>query len=243
MRGVRFVQAPTTLLAQVDASVGGKTGVNHVRGKNLVGAFHQPAAVIIDSSTHDSLPAREFNAGLAEVVKYGAICDRPFFDWLEANAERVAARDPEAIDTLIRRSVENKAHIVGQDEKESGVRALLNLGHTFGHALESETGYAEFLHGEAVAIGMVTAAALSERRDLCPAGTADRIAALLRRFDLPVRIPARLDRARLAAALELDKKAVASGLRLVLLHDIGEAVVDGDSTAAEIDRAMNDNRG
>ncbi len=242
MRGVRFLQAPTTLLAQVDASVGGKTGVNHVRGKNLVGAFHQPAAVVIDSATLDTLPAREFNAGLAEVVKYGAICDGPFFDWLEANADRIAARDAEAIDTLIRRSVENKADVVGQDEKEAGVRALLNFGHTFGHALESETGYAEFLHGEAVAIGMVTAAGLSERRGLCRAGTADRIGALLQRFDLPVRIPAGLERARLAAALELDKKAVASGLRLVLLRGIGEALVDGDSSADEIGRAMDDNR-
>jgi 3-dehydroquinate synthase len=242
MRGVRFVQAPTTLLAQVDASVGGKTGVNHVRGKNLIGAFHQPAAVIIDSATLDTLPAREFNAGLAEVVKYGAIGDAPFFDWLEANADRIAARDADAVDELIRRSVENKADIVAQDEKESGVRALLNLGHSFGHALESETGYAAFLHGEAVAIGMVTAAGLSEQRGLCPAGTTARIGDLLQRFDLPVRIPAELDTGRLAVALELDKKAVASGLRLVLLENIGAAVVDRDSTPNEITHAMENNR-
>jgi 3-dehydroquinate synthase len=242
MRGVRFLQAPTTLLAQVDASVGGKTGVNHVRGKNLIGAFHQPAAVIIDSATLDTLPAREFNAGMAEVVKYGAIGDKPFFDWLEANADRIAGRDEAAIDELIRRSVENKARIVGLDEKEAGIRALLNLGHSFGHALESETRYARFLHGEAVAIGMVTAAGLSERRGLCPAGTAARIGALLERFDLPVRIPAGLDILRLAAALELDKKAVASGLRLVLLEAIGAAVVDRDSSADDILAAMDDNR-
>jgi 3-dehydroquinate synthase len=242
MRGVRFLQAPTTLLAQVDASVGGKTGVNHVRGKNLIGAFHQPASVVIDSATLDSLPKREFNAGMAEVVKYGAICDAPFFDWLEANAERIAACAGDAIDEMIRRSVENKARIVSQDEKESGVRALLNLGHSFGHALESETAYAAFLHGEAVAIGMVTAAMLSEQRGLCPAGTAERIGALLGRFDLPVRIPAQLDLARLAAALELDKKAVASGLRLVLLQDIGTAVIDRDSSAKDIMNAMENNR-
>ncbi|MEJ2383364.1 MAG: 3-dehydroquinate synthase [Xanthomonadales bacterium] len=242
MRGVRFLQAPTTLLAQVDASVGGKTGVNHVRGKNLIGAFHQPAAVIIDSATLDTLPAREFNAGVAEVIKYGAICDAPFFDWLEANADRIAARETGAIDEMIRRSVENKARIVSQDEKESGVRALLNLGHSFGHALESETAYAAFLHGEAVAIGMVTAALLSERRGLCPGGTADRIDALLTRFDLPVRIPANLDPARLAAALELDKKAVASGLRLVLLRGIGTALVDRESSADDILNAMETNR-
>jgi len=242
MRGVRFLQAPTTLLAQVDASVGGKTGVNHVRGKNLIGAFHQPAAVMIDSATLDTLPAREFNAGLAEVVKYGAIRDAPFFDWLEANADRIAARDADAVDELIRRSVENKAEIVGQDEKEAGIRALLNLGHSFGHALESETGYETFLHGEAVAIGMATAAGLSERRGLCPRGTAERIGALLERFDLPVRIPAGLDVARLTAALALDKKAVESGLRLVLLRAIGEAVVDRGSSADEIVAAMENNR-
>ena len=242
MRGVRFLQAPTTLLAQVDASVGGKTGVNHERGKNLIGAFHQPASVVIDSATLDTLPKREFNAGMAEVVKDGAICDAPFFDWLEANADRIAARAGDAIDEMIRRSVENKARIVSQDEKESGVRALLNLGHSFGHALESETAYADFLHGEAVAIGMVTAAMLSEQRGLCPTGTAERIGALLGRFDLPVRIPAHLDLTRLAAALELDKKAVASGLRLVLLQDIGTAVIDRDSSAKNIMNAMENNR-
>ena len=242
MRGVRFLQAPTTLLAQVDASVGGKTGVNHVRGKNLIGAFHQPAAVVIDSATLDTLPAREFNAGLAEVVKYGAICDAPFFDWLETHADRIALRDAAAIDELIRRSVENKAAVVAGDEKESGVRALLNFGHSFGHALESETAYSAFLHGEAVAIGMVTAAGLSERRGLCPPGTAMRLETLLRRFDLPVRIPAELDLARLAAALELDKKAVASGLRLVLLEAIGAARIDRDSTNENILNAMEHNR-
>ena len=243
MRGIRFMQAPTTLLAQVDASVGGKTGVNHVRGKNLIGAFHQPSTVIIDSASLDTLPAREFNAGMAEVVKYGAIGDPEFFVWLEDNAQAIASRDADAIDRLIEVSVLNKADVVRQDEKEAGVRALLNFGHSFGHALESETAYSEFLHGEAVAIGMVTAARLSENRVLCETGTAKRLSALLEKFDLPTRIPPHLDVARLADALALDKKAVASGLRLVLLNAIGEAVIDSDSTKEQILDAIQASRG
>jgi 3-dehydroquinate synthase len=242
MRGVRFLQAPTTLLAQVDASVGGKTGINHVHGKNLVGAFHQPAAVLIDSATLDTLPAREFNAGLAEVVKYGAIRDEPFFCWLEAQAGRVAGRDADALDYLIQRSVGNKAEIVGLDEKEAGVRALLNFGHSFGHALEAVTKYERFLHGEAVAIGMAVAARLSEARSLCAGGLADRLAALLQRLGLPVRIPADLPLEALAEALELDKKALASGLRLVLLSGLGSACVDAGNSKDEIIAAMQENR-
>jgi 3-dehydroquinate synthase len=230
------------LLAQVDASVGGKTGINHVRGKNLVGAFHQPAAVVIDSATLDTLPAREFNAGLAEVVKYGAIRDEPFFCWLEEQAGNVAGRDPAALDYLIRRSVENKAGIVGLDEKEAGVRALLNFGHSFGHALESVTQYERFLHGEAVAIGMAVAAGLSETRSLCAAGLANRLTALLQRLGLPVRIPADLPTEALAEALELDKKALASGLRLVLLNGLGSACVDAGSSQGEIIAAIQGNR-
>lgn len=242
MRGVRFVQAPTTLLAQVDASVGGKTGINHARGKNLVGAFHQPAAVLVDSATLDTLDEREYRAGLAEVVKYGAIRDAAFFDWLEGQARDLAERAPAAVDRVIRRSVEIKAEIVGQDELEAGIRALLNFGHSFGHALESETAYERFLHGEAVAIGMVTAAQLSEARTLCPSGAAGRLARLLAALGLPVRIPADLPADRLARALELDKKALASGLRLILLRNIGEAVVDGDSTETQILAALRDNQ-
>ena len=243
MRGVRFLQAPTTLLAQVDASVGGKTGINHVKGKNLVGAFHQPAAVFIDSNTLDTLPAREFSAGLAEVVKCGAIRDAAFFDWLEERADAAAARDPDTLDHLIRRSVENKAQVVAEDEKEAGVRALLNFGHSFGHALESATSYRRFLHGEAVAIGMVTAARLSELRSLCPAGSADRLADLLQRLGLPVRIPHDLSPEVLARALDLDKKALASGLRLILLQAIGSATIDGSSSENDIIAALRDNRG
>ena len=242
MRGIRFVQVPTTLLAQVDASVGGKTGINHERGKNLVGAFHQPAAVVIDTETLSTLPDREFNAGMAEVVKYGAISDIGFFEWLERQADRINERNPDAIDHLVHHSVLNKADVVAQDEKEAGVRALLNFGHSFGHALESESNYARFLHGEAVAIGMVVAARLSERRGLCEAGTAGRIASLLARFDLPVSIPAELSPDRLQNALGLDKKALASGLRLILLTAIGRAVIDDASPADEILSAMEQSR-
>ena len=240
MRGIRFLQAPTTLLAQVDASVGGKTGVNHVRGKNLIGAFHQPSTVIIDTNTLNTLEAREFNAGMAEVVKYGAINDPGFFAWLEASAERINKRDPDALNELIEQSVLNKADIVRQDEKEAGVRALLNFGHSFGHALEAETGYSKFLHGEAVAIGMVTAARLSENRGLCPPGATLRLKTLLETFNLPVSIPADTDMAGMAEALKLDKKAVASGLRLILLNSLGSAQVDQDSSTEDIMQAMNE---
>ena len=243
MRGIHFLQAPTTLLAQVDASVGGKTGVNHAHGKNLVGAFYQPEAVFIDSATLDTLESREFNAGLAEVVKYGAIRDAAFFEWLEQEAGAVNARDGQALEYLIHRSVLNKAEIVAEDEKESGVRALLNFGHSFGHALETETAYQRFLHGEAVAIGMVVAAVLSECRKLCPAGTSGRLANLLERYDLPTRIPPDLSIEGLAAAMELDKKAVASGLRLVLLDAIGHARIDDLCGKNEIVEAMLSNRG
>jgi len=242
MRGIRFLQAPTTLLAQVDASVGGKTAINHEKGKNLVGAFHQPAAVVIDSDTLASLPEREFNAGLAEVVKYGAITDVDFFEWLENNVTAVNERQNIALNYLIYESVKNKAAIVAKDEKESGIRALLNFGHSFGHALESETRYHRFLHGEAVSIGMVTAALLSETRGICDHGTASRLAALLRAFGLPVMQPADVPISALVEALTLDKKALAAGLRLILLNAIGDALIDSDSHQDEIIAAMEKNR-
>jgi len=234
MRGIRFLQAPTTLLAQVDASVGGKTGINHEKGKNLIGAFHQPAAVMIDTATLFSLKAREFNAGMAEVVKYGAIRDPSFFAWLEEHAGEINGRNTDALEYLIYQSVLNKAEIVAWDEKEAGIRALLNFGHSFGHALEAETRYSKFLHGEAVAIGMVTATRLSELRGLCRQGTTGRISALLTRFRLPVNIPAQSSLGGLRDALELDKKALASGLRLILLTDIGRAIINDDSHPDEI---------
>ncbi len=238
MRGVRFFQVPTTLLAQVDSSVGGKTGVNHSKGKNLLGAFHQPGMVLIDTATLDTLPLREFRAGMAEVVKYGAIMDAGFFSWLENSVEAISARNTEALSFMIRRSVESKARVVAADETESGIRAILNFGHSFGHALEAITGYSEFLHGEAVAIGMVIAARLSEQRGLCPAGTATRLGALLRALGLPIELPDRVSNAAMLEALQLDKKAVAGGLRLILLEDAGKAVIDASSSRAEIEHAL-----
>jgi 3-dehydroquinate synthase len=238
MRGIRFVQAPTTLLAQVDASVGGKTGVNHPRGKNLIGAFHQPAAVIIDTLTLASLPGREFNAGLAEVVKYGAIMDTDFFDWLETSAVGIGQREAEALHHLIRQSVLNKAKIVSLDEREAGMRALLNFGHSFAHALETVTGYKQFLHGEAVAIGMTIAARLSELRGLCAGGTADKLGRLLREFGLPLEPPPFATTGAMLEAMALDKKGLASGLRLILLKAIGDAVIDTQSKAEQITAAI-----
>jgi 3-dehydroquinate synthase len=239
MRGIQFIQAPTTLLAQVDASVGGKTAINHDKGKNLVGAFHQPDAVLIDTTTLNTLPHREFNAGMAEVIKYGAIRDNAFFDWLEQSAAKVISRDGQILNRLIYQSVSNKAAIVAADEKETGIRALLNFGHSFGHAIETVTEYSEFLHGEAVSIGMVIAARLSELRGLCEPGTADRLAALLKQFDLPTEIPDGLPAEQLLEALEIDKKAVASGLRLILLNSLGHAVIDKHSKKSDIVSVMN----
>lgn len=238
MRGVRFIQAPTTLLAQVDASVGGKTGFNHEKGKNLVGAFHQPAAVIIDSATLETLEDREFRAGIAEVVKCGAIRDRRFFDWLEKNRDLINRRETRVLNELIHQSVSNKAEIVAADEKEAGVRALLNFGHSFGHALEAITAYSEFLHGEAVSIGMTIATRLSEQRGICEEGTTDRVEALLGHFGLPVMLPAGTSMDGMLNALQLDKKANAAGLRLILLAAIGHALIDTESTRDEILHVM-----
>jgi 3-dehydroquinate synthase len=242
MRGIRFLQAPTTLLAQVDSSVGGKTGINHEKGKNLIGAFHQPAAVMIDISTLCTLEAREFNAGMAEVVKYGAIRDPSFFTWLEEHTGQINSRSVADLEYLIYQSVLNKAEIVASDEKEAGVRALLNFGHSFGHALEAETRYSKFLHGEAVAIGMVTASRLSESRGLCSPGTTGRLSSLLTRFGLPVTIPAESSLDGLRNALDLDKKALASGLRLILLTDIGRAIINNDSHPDDIISVMSQSR-
>jgi len=238
MRGIRFVQAPTTLLAQVDASVGGKTGINHPKGKNLIGAFHQPAAVIIDTNTLASLPEREFNAGLAEVVKYGAIMDRDFFDWLENSATSITSRETEFLLHLLRQSVQNKAKIVSADERETDIRALLNFGHSFAHALETVTGYKRFLHGEAVSIGMTIAARLSELRGLCAGGTTDKLSRLLRRFGLPLEPPRSATTSAIIEAMALDKKGLASGLRLILLHAVGEAVIDNQSKDKQIAAAI-----
>lgn len=238
MRGIRFVQAPTTLLAQVDASVGGKTAVNHPTGKNLVGAFHQPAAVIIDSNTLDTLPLREYRAGLAEVVKYGVIRDPEFFKWLEQRTDALNERNEQVVLETIARCVRNKADVVVEDEKEHGVRALLNFGHTFAHALETLTGYTRYLHGEAVAIGMVVATILSEQRGLCPPGCAARISSLLEALGLSLAWPEEIGAEAAWEAMAMDKKALDSGLRLILAKDIGTTLVDQSSTRRDIVRAI-----
>ena len=225
MRGIRVVQMPTTLLAQVDASVGGKTGVNHAKGKNLIGAFHAPAAVVADLDTLSSLDERDFCAGLAEVVKYGAIRDPALFAWLEANAEGLNTRLPQTLMEAVFQSVRNKAEVVAADERESGQRALLNFGHTFGHALETATAYEVWRHGEAVAIGMVLATRLSEILGRVETGTCDRLTDLLARLNLPTTLPRDQDPDRLLQLMRLDKKNRADQIRLILLDAIGKASV------------------
>jgi 3-dehydroquinate synthase len=216
MRGVRFVQVPTTLLAQVDSSVGGKTGINLEEGKNLVGAFHQPVDVWADLGVLASLPRREFAAGLAEVIKYGPIADLPFFDWLESHMDRLVARDPGALAIAVRRSCEIKAAVVAADELEGGLRAILNFGHTFGHALENGLGYGKLLHGEAVALGMLMATELSVARLGLERSWVPRLARLLQRAGLPTRAPSLPD-AQFLALMRGDKKAEAGAIRYVLL--------------------------
>ncbi len=223
-RGVSYIQIPTTLLAQVDSSVGGKTAVNHPLGKNMIGAFHQPRCVLADTAVFATLPEREYRAGLAEVVKYGVIRDSAFFDWLEGRADPLAARDPETLCTAVRRSCEIKAEVVAIDETEAGLRAILNFGHTFGHALETLTGYQRLLHGEAVAIGMVMGADLSVRQGMLPSTDAGRITRLLQRLGLPVHPPA-LAADDMIAVMGMDKKVQDGRLRLVLAERIGSVVV------------------
>ncbi|MDR2876668.1 MAG: 3-dehydroquinate synthase [Chromatiales bacterium] len=227
-RGVAFVQIPTTLLAQVDSSVGGKTGINHPLGKNMIGAFHQPRMVLADTSVLDTLPGRELRAGVAEVIKYGLIRDDEFFVWLEANMDAVLARRTDALVHIIERSCRNKAEVVAADEHEGGVRALLNLGHTFGHAIETGLGYGEWLHGEAVAAGMCAAADLSVRLGRMTQNDCDRARALIARAGLPVELPAALDVERFIKLMAVDKKVEAGRLRLVLLDGIGRALVTAD---------------
>lgn len=228
MRGIAFVQLPTTLLAMVDSSVGGKTAVDLPQGKNLVGAFHQPSAVIADTGVLATLPDRELSAGLAEVVKYGAIGDGEFFAWLERHADALLVRDPEAITTAVERSCRHKAAIVARDETEQGERALLNFGHTFGHALETADAYGGLLHGEAVAIGMVLAARLSARLGLADAGDGERLATLLARLNLPTQLPEGSDPNQLLELMRLDKKNLSGRLRLILWHGLGKAVISPD---------------
>ena len=233
MRGVGFVQVPTTLLAQGDSSVGGKTGVNHEGGKNLVGAFYQPAAVLIDTDTLSTLPDRELSAGLAEVIKHGAICDAEFFAWLEDNMPALLARDADALGHAIRRSCEIKSQVVAEDEREAGRRAILNFGHTFGHAIERCQGYGDWLHGEAVAAGMVMAARLSG----LDSGSIDRIRALVKAAQLPAEPPDIAVEAWMSA-MGMDKKVQGKKLRFVLLDAIGAARVTADYDADRLDALL-----
>lgn len=223
-RGVKFVQIPTTLLAQVDSSVGGKTGINHPMGKNMIGAFYQPQSVLIDIETLNTLPERELKAGVGEVIKYGLGLDLKFLEWLEENAEALLAREPEALAHAVEQSCAIKARVVAADERESGQRALLNLGHTYGHAIETHTGYSSWLHGEAVGAGMVMAADLAQSEGMIDTATANRSRALIERCGLPTRPPQDMDSERFLALMARDKKTLDNNLRLVLMTAAGNSV-------------------
>lgn len=230
-RGVAFIQVPTTLLAQVDSSVGGKTGINHPLGKNMVGAFYQPQAVVIDTATLSTLPPRELSAGLAEVIKYGLICDEPFLTWLEQHMAQLCGLDNPLMSEAIERSCLAKAKVVSADERESGVRATLNLGHTFGHAIETEQGYGVWLHGEAVAAGTVMALEMSYQLDWLTLAQRDRGIRLLEQAGLPVVPPTNMTAETFLAHMAVDKKNIDGQIRLVLLRRLGEAVVTADYPA------------
>jgi 3-dehydroquinate synthase len=233
-RGVNFIQVPTTLLSQVDSSVGGKTGVNHPLGKNMIGAFHQPRCVVADTATLNTLPDRELSAGLAEVIKYGLINDREFFAWLEQHMADLVARDPEALAYAIERSCADKAAIVEADERESGQRALLNLGHTFGHAIETGMGYGAWLHGEAVGAGTCMAARLSHDLGWLDQASLSRIQSLTAAAGLPTAPPHEVSAERFEELMAVDKKVMDGQLRLVLLQGIGEAVITSDFDRARL---------
>jgi 3-dehydroquinate synthase len=242
-RGIGFVQMPTTLLAQVDSSVGGKTGVNHPGGKNLIGAFHQPKAVIADTATLATLPPRELRAGLAEVVKHALICDAAFFSWLEANADALLALDPAALVHAVHRCCTIKAGVVSRDERETGERALLNLGHTFGHAIEQVTGFGPWLHGEAVGVGLAMAAGMSQRAGWLPAADAARLDALLARLGLRTEARGAVTPQAARAAMQLDKKVQGGRVRLVLLKGIGQAFVTADWPTDAFDATLQEHLG
>lgn len=233
LRGVPFIQIPTTLLSQVDSSVGGKTGINHPLGKNMIGAFYQPQLVLADIDTLQTLPAREFSAGMAEVIKYGLIRDAAFFDWLEANIAKLMALDEAAISEAIFRSCQNKAEVVARDEHENGERALLNLGHTFGHAVENAMGYGVWLHGEAVAAGTMMAADLSQRMGWLSANEVARMHALLSAANLPLDAP-KLGAEKYLELMQLDKKVSDGKIRLILQQAIGQSVITSDYDADKL---------
>ena len=234
MRGIRFIQVPTTLLAQVDSSVGGKTGINHPLGKNMIGAFHQPVAVIADLNTLRTLPARELSAGLAEVIKHGAIADTDFLDWIEANTSALLACDTNAMAHAVLRSCEIKSAVVSADEREGGIRATLNFGHTFGHAIESGLGYGEWLHGEAVGCGMVMAADLSARLGHISPVDAERLKRIIESMQLPI-VPPKLGTERFMELMQVDKKTEAGQIRYITLESVGAARIQQvpDTTVIE----------
>lgn len=239
-RGVHLVQIPTTLLSQVDSSVGGKTAVNHPMGKNMIGAFYQPRAVIADTSTLNTLEDRQLSSGIAEVIKYGLIRDPEFLTWIEENMDKLLDRDPDALAYAIERSCQNKAEVVAADERESGQRALLNLGHTFGHAIEAGMGYGVWLHGEAVATGMIMAARLSQKLGWISDEDIDRIIDIIERANLPVRAPEKMDADRFMELMSVDKKVSDGVLKLVLYKSMGQAIITTDYTEAALKEAINE---
>jgi 3-dehydroquinate synthase len=237
-RGVDFIQIPTTLLSQVDSSVGGKTGVNHKLGKNMIGAFHQPNCVLIDVHSLQTLPTNELSAGIAEVIKYGLIYDLPFFDWLEANMQKLMVKDTESLIYAIETSCECKAKVVAQDEREGGIRAILNLGHTFGHAIETDQGYGNWLHGEAVAVGTIMAADLSARLGWIKHTDVNRVLAIMAAAQLPTASPKGMTSERFKQLMSVDKKVLDGKLRLVLLKSMGRAVTTSDFNLADLDATL-----
>ncbi len=241
-RGVHFIQVPTTLLAQVDSSVGGKTGLNHALGKNMIGAFYQPRCVIADTDTLNTLEDRQLAAGLAEVIKYGLITDAEFFVWLEENLDALLNREIQALSYAIARSCQNKAHIVAADELEAGQRALLNLGHTFGHAIETGVGYGDWLHGEGVGAGICMAATLSHRLGWLTDSEKRRIVEIIERAGLPVEPPSQLTPERFIELMSVDKKVLDGHLRLVLLQGIGKSIVTGDFNHNDLNATLNEYR-
>ena len=237
-RGVPFIQVPTTLLAQVDSSVGGKTGVNHPLGKNMIGAFYQPQCVIADTNTLHSLPDRELRAGLAEIIKYGAIQDARFFAWLDENIDSILEREPASLAHAIEVSCRSKAEVVAKDERETGIRAILNFGHTFGHAIETWLNYKKWLHGEAVAVGMVMAADFSRRLNLLSAHQASQVEQIIKRTGLPVLPPVGMSTTDFLEAMSLDKKVQGKTIRIIVLDGIGKAEIKDDYDFAELKNTL-----
>ena len=239
-RGVSFIQIPTTLLSQVDSSVGGKTGVNHVLGKNMIGAFYQPKCVVIDVDTLDTLEDREYSAGMAEIIKYGLLGNIDFLHYLQNNIDGLMSRDKSMIIESVYRSCEDKANIVAQDELEAGKRALLNLGHTFGHAIENTLGYGNYLHGEAISVGMLMAAKLSQLEDQLSANEVGEIQHLLEKANLPISISGKITASDFMAAMSVDKKVIDGNIRLILLKKLGDAFICDDYQSQLLDQVINE---